>query len=223
MALIPLKSSTRSSPFFTAFMLGIAVAIIAAIVWRLSDPVESEVITEPKILRSTIGGQQFFIPGNMFRFRVQRKNRNPERVDLFFRWPELEGFTKFNAATFEKADARELIFLTIESKDSILAPEDRLRTIYKRFLSAPLTAPDGLLGKKFLDGSGYDGEELFYQEGGPQPFIARCIAEDTPDIPSTCLREIKMGPKTYMIYSFRRQYLRDWRSLDEAIRTAFVK
>lgn len=221
--LIKLSSSPRSSAFMTAFILGAAIAIIGSIVWRLSDPVESEIISDPKLINKTIGGVQFQIPGNMFRYRAQRKKNDPERVDLFFQWPSMEGYTKFNAHIFEEGNAQNLIFMSISMQTDGMAPEDRLKSIYKRFFGAPTYAPLGLVGKRFLDGSGYDGEDLFYQDGVEKPFIARCLREDAGDSMPMCLREVKVGPKTHIVYAFRRAYLKEWETMDSTILESFMK
>ena len=65
------------------------------------------------------------------------------------------------------------------------------------------------------DDSGYRGEEVFYQPGEARPFVARCIAKATPEVPATCIRDVHDRPGLSMLYRFDRFYLGDWQAMDD--------
>ena len=50
------------------------------------------------------------------------------------------------------------------------------------------------------------------------PFVTRCLAEATPEIPATCLRDVNVGKGLSMLYRFNRARLGDFAAMDAALR-----
>ncbi len=48
--------------------------------------------------------------------------------------------------------------------------------------------------------------------------MARCLTSETPEVPSTCLRDINIGRSLSLIYRFNRDLLADWRTMDAEMR-----
>ncbi|MCB1487735.1 MAG: hypothetical protein KDJ88_09780, partial [Bauldia sp.] len=67
------------------------------------------------------------------------------------------------------------------------------------------------------DDSPYRGEIIFYQPRSETPFVVRCLAEETPEIPATCIRQVGVGHGLTMFYRFNWRMLGDWRSMDDRL------
>ena len=55
---------------------------------------------------------------------------------------------------------------------------------------------------------------VYFEPGGVAPFVARCLAKATPEVPATCIRDVNIGRGLSMLYRFDRVYLGDWQDLD---------
>jgi hypothetical protein len=47
----------------------------------------------PRPVELIVAGESMTIPGNMIRFRNERRGRAVDQVDLLLHWPSLEGFS----------------------------------------------------------------------------------------------------------------------------------
>ena len=104
------------------------------------------------------------------------------------------------------------MFVTIAGLGAVLAPAERLRTIYPRYIEAQATAgPDGLAILPFRAGTPYEGEDLIYLADKPEQFFARCT-RPVRTVPGTCIHERLVGAAEITL-RFPRQWLQDWRSV----------
>jgi hypothetical protein len=72
-------------------------------------------------------------------------------------------------------DVTDRLFVTLAASDSTLAPTERLKTIYPRYLdAAPIVGSDGLSTQVFRDGTAYQGEDLVLDPSRPEQFLLRC-------------------------------------------------
>lgn len=176
----------------------------------------------PPPVRATVGGVTLAVPRDFVRFDHEKHDVDLPRLDLLFRWPSLEAVRDAPSpprpGLRPEAEALgSLIFLSITPKDEALDPERRFSGIYQRFLETDLrTAPSGLAARRFVAGSGYDGEELFYDPARPASYFVRC-AGPTGDAPATCLREMRLAGKLDVVYRFPRPLLGDWRRIEQAV------
>ena len=70
------------------------------------------------------------------------------------------------------ANASDRLFVTIAALGAVLAPAERLRSIYPRYVEAQATAgPDGLAFLPFRAGTPYLGEDLVYLGEQPEQFF----------------------------------------------------
>jgi len=168
----------------------------------------------------TIADTPLSIPANMIRTARQRQGGAMERVDLIVNWPDLEGYSEQNAEDFRSGSPlAPLIYISISAADSPLDSTDRLDSVYSRFFSGePVAGPSGLIGRSLAKDSGYGGEQVFYEPGENRPYVARCIAKATPEVPATCLRDVRIAPGLSMLYRFDRFYLGDWQEMDTRLR-----
>lgn len=176
---------------------------------------------KPSPVDLIVAGEPMTIPANMIRFRSERRGGAVDRVDLLLHWPGLEGFSEVLADDFKDNSPRApLIFVTISARDTPLDADTRLTPVYSRFFEGPAIAgPAGLTGRALSDESGYRGEIIFYAPEGGAPFVARCLAEETPEIPATCIRDVNIGQGLSMLYRFNKVFLGNWRTIDSGLAT----
>jgi hypothetical protein len=171
---------------------------------------------DPTPAALTIAGEELAIPANMVRFAEARRGGPEDRVDLVLHWPTLEGYTEDRSEAFKNGSPdAPIVYASIAARDTALDATARLDQVYSRyFVGKPLPAPAGLVGRRLSDDSGYGGEIVYFLPDGPRPFVARCPAESTAEMPSTCLRDINFGQNLSLLYRFNRDLLGEWRALD---------
>ena len=210
----------------------LAIGLLAALlvvgtgvaIWRLVRHDHDSValagrIADTSPVKMTIAGTPLDIPANMIRTARQRRGGAMERVDLLLDWPDLTGYSTGNAGAFRSGSPiAPLLYVSILPADSPLDSTGRLDTVYSRFFSGDaLTGPSGLIGRTLSEDSGYGGEEIFYEPGAAKPFVARCIARATVEVPATCIRDVRIAPGLSMLYRFDRFYLGDWQAMDTGL------
>ncbi|WP_309084512.1 hypothetical protein [Chelativorans sp.] len=227
--------ATRVSPLghlgalCTAFAL-LSLGITVAAVWlgaMILDSGHSASATEREIV---IGNDVFVVPENAIRFEEARRDGVQPRLDLYLRWPELEGYTAEAEEAFNNSDgAKSIIFLTLEPRMLSRDMSGRLEPIYRGLLQAePADGPAGLKLYRFREDSGYAGELLAVGERpGNAPFVARCLAgEIARTALASCDRDIFISAETTLSYRFPEALLSEWQALDAAIwgkTTAFLQ
>src|SRR5271163_1695084 len=141
-----------------------AIALVAYLLWPTWG---AEGSSSPERLPVSVGGTLFNVPSAAIRMKIQRHSGPQERVDLSFAFPSLEAPDApkhVSVDTIEEAvQPIDRIFLSISAHHDALTPEERLRTIYPRYLEQTSTTPgqDGLTVRAFRDGSPYSNEDLF--------------------------------------------------------------
>ena len=170
---------------------------------------------DPTPVALRLGDEALSIPANMIRFADQRRDHAPTRVDLHVLWPELEGYSAVNSSAFADGTSDRIVHLSLRPRDATLDEAARLRAVYgKLFAGEPSAGPEGLVVRRLGVGSGYDGEEVYYQPDAAAPFVARCLAEDGRGLPLTCLREVQAGTGLSVTQRFPKALIGQWRALD---------
>ena len=109
-------------------------------------------------------------------------------------------------------DGSERLFVTIAGLGAVLAPAERLRTIYPRYVEVEANAgPDGLAILPFRAGTPYEGEDLVYLAGNPEQFFARCTRQ-VRGLRGSCLHE-RLIDAAAITLRFPRAWLDDWRGV----------
>jgi len=172
--------------------------------------------TDTTPVKLAIGPDELAIPANMIRSGKVRRGGPVDHADLVLSWPGLEGYSASLAGAFaDGGPSAPLVYASIAARDEALDSTDRLDEVYSRFFTgAPVPGPDGLVGRRLSADSGYDGEVVYFLPSAPRPFVARCLADSTPDVPSTCLRDVNFGRGLSLLYRFNRDMLANWRALD---------
>nr|WP_247876707.1 hypothetical protein [Ochrobactrum sp. CM-21-5] len=169
-----------------------------------------------------IGNNVLSIPANMIRFAKQRRDGVTARLDLYARWPGLTGYSEAERTIFNlQTPKRQLIFMSIEEHTMSRDMSGRFLPIYAELIvPSGNPAPAGLTIHQFLEDSGYQGEELVVSDtrnGNPE-FVARCMSDETTGNFNTCERDFHFGRGLQLLYRFPHDMLKDWKTLDRAVR-----
>jgi len=170
----------------------------------------------------TVVGVLFNVPPAAIRAPVQRHPGAHERLDLVFLWPSLlppeadaeagKPAALGGDGALPPAVADDRLFVTIAGLGTVLAPAERLRTIYPRYIEAQASAgPDGLAILPFRAGTPYEGEDLVYFAEKPERFVARC-SRPVRTVPGTCIQERSLDAAEITL-RFPREWLKDWRNV----------
>lgn len=90
------------------------------------------------------------------------------------------------------ADPRAVVAVTLTRADDAMAPSERPRALYARFLSAEAsTAPGGLIRRRFREGTPYEGEALLIAPPHGRAFSARCPEARSGSVEPTCFAEFR--------------------------------
>jgi hypothetical protein len=191
-----------------------AVALVAYLLWPTWGPSGANA---PDKLPVSVGGTLFNLPTNAIRMKIQRHSGPQERIDLDFLYPSLEPPGAPKHVTAESVDAAmqpiDRIFLSIAAHRDALSPEQRVATIYPRYLDQAAAMPqDGLTMRIFRADTPYGSEDL-YSAASPA-LTARCTRDGAT--PGMCLAERRVGGAD-LTFRFPRSWLSQWRDTAEAM------
>lgn len=206
------------------------VGLIGYLLWptwpRAAVPIDAPAIPV------TVAGVLFNVPPAAIRAAIQRHPGAHDRVDLVFVWPTLtppQATGDEPAATSAAhsataighsgtgsavpASVSDRLFVTIGSlSGGVLAPAERLRTVYPRYVEHDASdGPDGLAIQAFREGTPYQGEDLIYAVESPERFFARC-SRTARGVPAICIQERSLDGAEITL-RFAREWLADWRSV----------
>jgi hypothetical protein len=203
---------------FTALLILIvlAAAFVALVLWPRWPGVA--VAPGAPALPVTVGGVLFNVPPAAIRVPILRRPGAQERLDLAFLWPSLDPpDPAARPAPAESVPPIDRLFVTIEPQSSALAPNDRVRSIYPRYLAdTQFDGPDGLKVISFRDGTPYQGEDLFFDPAAQPGFVTRCSRPGAGGTPGMCLYERRFEGADVTV-RFPSEWLTGWRTLNEEI------
>ena len=169
----------------------------------------------------TVGGVAFNVPPAAMRVKVQRRPGAHDRVDLAFLWPSLAPPDPAEKPRPPAPDATpaptrtlERVFVTIAAAGDMLAPSERVKSIYPRYAAtnAPAAGPEGLAVLAFREGTPYQGEDLIYDAVKPDNFLVRCTRNGAGPTPGICLYAHRIET-VELVVRFPRDWLENWRAV----------
>ncbi len=95
--------------------------------------------TDDTTLREVVIGNNVIVaPANTIRFDRQRRDGIAERLDLYLRWPQLDGYSDAARDDFNHAkSSRNIVFLSFEQRMMSRDMSGRLESIYTSMLAQP--------------------------------------------------------------------------------------
>ncbi len=205
-----------------AFGVGaVAILVVVAVSFvvfrtRASSPSSQAIVH--------LGSATLIYPAAYARFAQGRGGGIFDRVEMAFTVPDLKP-AGASASALKGDDAiepgeRQLVFMTLRPEDETADPADRTETLYARFLQSDVwQGENGLLMRRFENGSPYEREELHFLPPDGRNFAARCVRPTQPpsDLPSTCLAAIRRDGLDIDI-RFSPTLLPHWNVLTDGVR-----
>ena len=197
-----------------SILIVVAAAFVALVLWPRWPA--ATVAPDTPALPITVGGVLFNVPPAAIRMRIQRRPGAQERLDLAFLWPSLmPPDPAARPAPRDSVPPIDRLFMTIEPQSAALAPNDRVRTIYPRYLAdTQYDGPDGLKVISFRDGTPYQSEDLFFDPAAQPGFVTRCSRPAAT--PGMCLYERRFEGVDVTV-RFPSEWLTSWRAVNEGI------
>lgn len=215
------------SPLMTRVFYGlVALAILSLAVtvagkW-LGERIAMGGHTDDTTIHAIVVGDNLLaVPANMIRFEQARRNGNAERLDLYVRYPAMEGYSSAARDAFNHADASDsILFLGFSEQIMSRDMSGRFGPIYSSLIVSPgKPGPAGIMFHEFPENSGYLGEILAVAERpGRDPFVARCLTGPAAEKSlAPCERDILVGDRLSLTYRFPQRFLGEWQALDAAV------
>ena len=177
--------------------------------------------TDDRQIREIVmGNNVLHVPSNLIRHEWQRTDGSWPQLQLYARWPDMNGYTREHADDFNNIGGGNVIFLTFQERTMSRDMSGRVAPIYKDLIIQPgIDGPAGLKMHGFVEKTGYLGELMVLgMREGAQPFAARCLAgEAARETVAACERDIHVGDHLSLTYRFSKDLLTQWRQLDAAV------
>ncbi|HTV68475.1 MAG TPA: hypothetical protein VMF90_08065 [Rhizobiaceae bacterium] len=168
-----------------------------------------------------VGNNVAVVPGNEIRFERSRRDGIAARLDLYFRWPDLSGYTVAAQDDFNHAGgAKRIIFASIEENMMSRDMSGRFEPIYRDLIMTPGSeGPNGTRLFAFDPKSGYMNELLVVApRAGQEPFVARCLTgPSAAQSLAPCERDVHIGGGLSLTYRFPGELLGEWKALDRNV------
>ncbi len=145
----------------------------------------------------TLGAERLTLPSAYLRPNA-RHGGAVDALDLAAFFPDFSPAGDLSDVT-ASADLAErfarIVFVTAKPADSSLDPSERPAKLYQRFLDEnSWSHPGGLVARAFVDGSPFEGDELYYVAPDGREFAARCRRPDPErKTPNTCIYDFRQG------------------------------
>ncbi len=168
-----------------------------------------------------IGNNVISVPANAIRFERARRDGIASRLDLYLRWPDMEGYSEAARDDFNNSDGtKRILFLTFEESMMSRDMSGRFVPIYRSLIEQPgKPGPNGITLYDFTEKSGYLSEILAVAaRTGQEPFVARCLTGPSAEESlAPCERDIQLGDNLSLTYRFPRELLADWPRLEASV------
>ena len=168
-----------------------------------------------------IGNNVLAVAGNVIRFEHARRDGVASRLDLYLRYPLMDGYSRAASADFNnEGQSRNILFLSFEPRMMSRDMSGRFAPIYSALITQPgAPGPGGTTLYAFTEKSGYLNEALAVaRRPGQDPFVARCLSGPSAALSlAPCERDIHVGDGLSLSYRFPKEFLADWPTLDAAV------
>lgn len=230
-----MNKSTADTPEFTvvdsammvkvfyafAFVMLLSVAISVAGKWFGHSIAMGGYSDDTKLREVVIGNNVLGVPANVIRFDKARRDGVTDRLDLYLRYPNMDGYSAAARDDFNNARSRRaILFLTFEQQAMSRDMSGRYAPIYSSLIVQPgAPGPGNTMLHAFTEKSGYLNETLAVaKRPGQEPFVARCLAGPSAEQSlAPCERDLLVGERLSLTYRFPKEFLAEWPALDAAV------
>jgi hypothetical protein len=171
-----------------------------------------------------IGNDVLAVPANMIRFEGARRDGVAARLDLYLRWPQMDGYSDDARDEFNHlGGSKRILFLTFEERMMSRDMSGRFEPIYRSLIEGEgRSGPAGLTIYPFKEKSGYLDEVLIVAETpGEEAFLARCLSGEQARLSlAPCERDIHVGDGLTLTYRMPAELALSWREVEAAVRKA---
>lgn len=209
--------------FYVFALLALASAAIGMVGRWAGQSIAMGGHTDSRIVREiVIGDDVVSVPDNMIRFEKARHDGAASRLDLYVRWPQMDGYSAEASDAFNHVDgARSILFLSFEPRMMSRDMSSRYAPIYSNLIereSRP--GPASLRIHRFTAASGYVDEVLAVaDEPGAEPFVMRCLAGPAArESLAPCERDIHIGRDLSLSYRMPPELAGEWRAVEAKVR-----
>lgn len=169
-----------------------------------------------------IGNDVLTVPANMIRFEAARRDGAAGRLDLYVRWPQMDGYSIAASDAFNHVDGdRSILFVSLEPRMMSRDMSSRFDPIYRLLIEDEARpGPGGLAIHRFSPESGYVDEVLAVAERpGEEPFVMRCLAgQAAKESLAPCERDIHVGNDLSLVYRMPPALAGEWPAVETAVR-----
>ena len=203
-----------------AAILAFAALALAGVVAAAATALFSQ-RAPPRFVTVALGGERLTIASAYLRPEARRDGA-AETLELAAFFPDFDPAGEFGDVT-ARLDLAErfarVVFVALKPADGGLDPAARTAKLYERFLDETAwTHPGGLTARAFVDGSPFEGDELYYVGPDGREFAARCRRPDPArKTPNTCLYDFRLGDLDVEA-RFSAALLSEWVKLKEGAR-----
>ncbi len=193
---------------FGALALALAAALIVAPRFRAPK--------SPRAVTVALGGERLTLPSAYLRPN-SRQGGAMDALNLVVFFPDFSpagDVGDVNAQTDLAERFARIVFVSAKPSDSSLDPAERTARLYQRFLDEnSWSHPGGLVARAFVDGSPFQGDELYYIAPEGREFAARCGRPDPErKTPNTCIYDFRLRDLDIEM-RFAAALLSDWAKL----------
>ncbi|KQZ78236.1 hypothetical protein ASD64_12895 [Mesorhizobium sp. Root157] len=215
-----------SSLMVKVFYAFAAVALLSLVItlagkWFGHDIAMGGHTEDTTVREIVIGNNVIAVSSNMIRFEQARRDGVAARLDLYMRYPQMDGYSEAARDDFNNAHgSRNILFLAFEDQMMSRDMSGRFAPIYSALIVRPgKPGPGGTTLYDFTDKSGYLGEMLAVAERpGREPFVARCLSgPKAEESLAPCERDMLVGDGLSLSYRFPKEFLGEWQALDAAV------
>ncbi|KQZ13186.1 hypothetical protein ASD44_03195 [Mesorhizobium sp. Root554] len=216
------NSSLMMKVFYCfAALAALSIAISMAGKWFGHAIAMAGYTDDTTVREIVIGNNVIAVPSNYIRFEQARRDGVAQRLDLYLRYPQMDGYSAAARNDFNNAGAKKrIVFLSFEERAMSRDMSGRFAPIYSSLIVKPgKPGPGRTTLYSFNDKSGYMNEMLAVAErAGKDPFVARCFTGPSAEESlAPCERDIQVGDNLSLSYRFPAEFLGDWQALETAM------
>lgn len=221
------SAPVRSRFFMRVFLAFAGLALLSAAIsiggkWAGRTIALAGHTDSTRLHEVVIGNDVLAVPANMIRFEGSRRDGVAARLDLYLRWPEMDGYSNAARDDFNHADgSKTILFLSFEERMMSRDMSGRLDPIYRSLVEGDgRKGPAGLTIYSFVEKSGYMDEILVVGENGNDtPFVARCLSGEQARLSlAPCERDIHIGTGLTLTYRMPAGLAGSWSEVEAAVR-----